>query len=70
MSLAESRGALTKASKDLANRWMQAKSNWRDGRAEYFEKEYLFMIEQEVRKALATIDHMNTVLLKIVKDCE
>ena len=70
MSLAEGRGALTKSFKDLSNRWMEVRTSWNDSQADYFEKQYLYLLETEVRKALAAMDHMNVVLQKIVKDCE
>ena len=70
MSLAESRGQITKAYRDLQTRWERAHGEWNDGQAEQFEKQYLLHFEAQVRKTLSALDHMNIVLLKTVKDCE
>jgi uncharacterized protein YukE len=70
MSTAESKGALSKAAKDLFSRWADVKTVWSDAQSEAFEKKYLWQIEQDVRTALGALDHMNTVLHKIESDCE
>lgn len=70
MSLAESRGQITKAYRELWTRWERAHAEWNDAQADQFEKQYLLHFEAQVRKALATLDHMNIVLQKTVKDCE
>lgn len=70
MSLVEARGQLTKAFRDLTNRWMQVRGDWNDARAQYFEEQYLRPLEIEIRKATAAMDHMNVVLNKITQDCE
>lgn len=70
MSLAESRGQISKAYRDLATRWEQARGEWNDAQADQFEKQYLMHFEAQVRKALSVLDHMNIVLQKTVKDCE
>lgn len=70
MSLAESRGALTKGLREFLNRWMEAKAVWQDSQAENFERQYVLMIENEVRKATASMDHVNIALMQIVKNCE
>ncbi len=70
MSLAECRGQLTKAFRDLWNRWEYTKSSWNDTQAEQLEKRYLLEIEVQVRKAVSAMDHMNIVLQKTVKECE
>lgn len=70
MSLVESRGQLTKVHRDLMNRWMMIRTDWNDARAAYFEQQYLWPLEIEVRKAIAAMDHMSIVLNKITQDCE
>ena len=70
MSLAESRGQLGKAIKDMNNRWLEVRSSWQDAQADHFERQYLFVLEADLRRALAAMDHMNVVLTKIEKDCE
>lgn len=70
MSMVESRGQLTKAFRDLTNRWMMVRGEWDDDRAKYFEEQYLRPLEVEIRKATAAMDHMNIVLQKVTRDCE
>jgi hypothetical protein len=68
--MVECRGQLTKAFRDLMNRWIQVRGSWDDARAQNFEQQYLLPLEIEVRKAVAAMDHMNVALQKITRDCE
>ena len=70
MSLLESKGVLSKATKDLFNRWSDVKSTWSDAQSQEFEKLFITLIDQDVRQALGAMDHMNAVLQKIESDCE
>lgn len=70
MSLAESRGQLGKAYRDLKARWDSVRSSWGDAQADNLEKQYLLEIENQVRRALTAMEHMNIVLQKTEKDCE
>jgi hypothetical protein len=70
MSIAESRGQLSKATKDLMSRWGEVRAQWQDAQAERFEHECILYLESEVRRSLAAMDHMNVVLQRIIQDCE
>jgi len=69
MSLMESKSTLAKAAKDLAARWNNVQEVWSDAQSQEFEKTYLLPLEQDVRSALAAMDHMNQVLQRIENDC-
>ena len=70
MSLTDSSGALSRATKDLFARWNDVKTVWDDAQSEEFEKAFIVQIEQDVRSALGALDHMNQVIQKIQHDCE
>jgi hypothetical protein len=70
MSLMESKGALSKAAKELFGRWNDVKDVWSDAQSHEFEKVYISQIEQDVRGALGAMDRMSQVLQKIENDCE
>ncbi len=70
MSLMESKGALSKATKELIARWMDVKGIWSDAQSAEFEKTYISLIEQDVRSALTAMDRMDQVLGKLESDCE
>jgi hypothetical protein len=70
MSLMDSRGILSKATKDLFARWGDVQTVWSDAQSHEFEKKYLLPIEQDVRAALSALDQMNQVLDALVSDCE
>ena len=70
MSLMESKGALSKAAKELFARWSDVKDVWSDAQSHEFEKGYITLIEQDVRSALGAMDRMSQVLQKIENDCE
>jgi len=58
------------AFRKLFLRWEEVKEVWTDAQAREFEKTYLFEIEQQVRGALGSLDHMNQVLISLEHDCE
>jgi hypothetical protein len=70
MSLMDSKGALSRAVKDLLFRWEQVKEVWSDDQSAAFERTFLVLIEQDVRAAMGALDQMNQVLQKIESDCE
>lgn len=70
MSLMDSSGALSRATKDLFARWNDVKTVWSDAQSEDFEKTYILLIEHDVRTALGALDQMNQVIAKIQNDCE
>ena len=51
MGVHESRGNLAKAWKELMLRWGDARASWDDVRAEEFEKQYLLMLEGDLKAA-------------------
>jgi hypothetical protein len=69
MSLLDSKGELSVAAKDLLARWNDVKDVWSDAQSREFEKNCLFLIEQDVRSAVAALDHMNHVLQMLESDC-
>jgi hypothetical protein len=70
MSLADSKGTLSRATKDLFARWNDLKIVWSDAQSKAFEETYLLPIEQDVRSALGAMDSMGQTLQKIESDCE
>lgn len=70
MSLMDSKGALSRALKDLLLRWETVKEVWSDEQSAAFEKSFLWQIEQDVRSAMGAMDQMDQVMHKIKTDCE
>jgi hypothetical protein len=70
MSLADSKGSLSRAAKDLFARWEDVKAVWSDAQAKSFEATVLRQIEDDVRSALGAMDTMGQILFKIEHECE
>jgi hypothetical protein len=70
MAVADGRGALARAMKELLGRWGELQAVWSDAQSQEFEKTYLQAIEQDVRSALGSLDHINQVLMALENDCE
>ena len=70
MGVYEARGSLAKAMKDLMLRWSETKSDWNDAASARFEKEFLVTLEQDLRTAVASMDHMAVLLQQARHDCE
>ena len=70
MSMMESKGALSKATKELMGKWSEVKEIWADAQSREFEKNFLEQLDQDVRAAFTALDRMETVIHKIRTDCE
>jgi len=70
MGLQESRGKITRSSKDLMHLWSSTKVHWNDANSEQFEEKYLRPLEMDVRIAAAAMDEMAALLTKIKHECE
>jgi hypothetical protein len=70
MSVMDSKGGLSKATKELFARWESVRDIWSDAQSREFEKTFLEPIEQDVRSALGALDHLNLVIHSIHNDCE
>jgi len=66
----ESKGALAKATKELFEKWSQAKEIWSDAQSRELEKNFFGQLEQDVRTAIGALDRMDSVIHKIRNDCE
>lgn len=70
MGVYEGRGQLSKALKDLMQKWHEAKLSWTDEQAEDLEKRYLQPLEADLRSAVTAMEHMSTVLHQVHRACE
>jgi hypothetical protein len=59
--------ALTKA---LTHQWQQTKECWKDAKCEEFEREYLQELVASVDRAVAVMEQLDKLVIKIRKDCE
>jgi len=66
----EPKGSLSKATKELLEKWNQAKEIWTDAQSRDFEKNVLTILEQDVRGAFSALDRMDAIIQKIRTDCE
>lgn len=69
MGVYEGRGSLTKAMKELTNRWQDARGDWRDAVAAEFEDKYIEPLERDLKNALGAMDHVGVLLQKIRHEC-
>lgn len=69
MGLYESRGNLSKGTKDLVAKWHYLKSQWDDPQAEQIEKETLEPLEKDIRTAGEAMDIMKLLVSSAKRDC-
>jgi hypothetical protein len=69
MSVIDSKGGLSKATKELFARWADVRETWTDAQSREFEKTFLEPLEQDVRSALSALDHLHLTLQSIHSDC-
>ena len=70
MGVYEGRGQLSRAMKDLLNRWIEAKSNWDDANSERFEEKYLRPLNQHMQSAVSAMDSMAVLISQAHHDCD
>jgi hypothetical protein len=70
MGVYEGRGQLSKSMKLLVLHWQEAKSNWDDANTRVFSEKYMVPLEQDLRNAVAAMDHMAMFLQQVRRDCE
>ena len=70
MSISDSKGLLTGATRQLQEHWQEALSSWRDRKAEEFEKLYLADLAAGVNSAVKAIEELERLLHKVHADCD
>ncbi len=70
MGVYEGRGALSKAIKQLQLHWAETRMHWDDVQSRVFEQRFLLPLENDLRQALAAMDHMSQVMAQARKDCQ
>ena len=70
MGVYEGRGQLSRAMKDLLNRWIETKSSWDDSNSARFEEKYLRLLEQHMQSAVSAMDSMAVLISQAHHDCD
>ena len=70
MSAVGSKNKLIAATKELALKWQDTKTYWRDDKSAEFERAYLQELFINVDKAVSVMEKLDELLTKIRKDCE
>jgi hypothetical protein len=61
---------LQEAMKGLGGAWDQTRSQWRDVKAQEFERDYLDRLPSDVARAITVMEEISVLLKKIHNDCE
>lgn len=70
MTSSGSKGALTSATRQLADHWEETRKTWRDQKAVEFERIYLEELFHRVEATARVIDDLDQLLHKVHADCE
>ena len=70
MNTSTSAANLAQAMKNLSVQWQQTRAEWRDAKAIEFDDTYLEVLPQQVARATAAIEELETLLKKVRRDCE
>ncbi len=70
MGVFEGRASLSRASKDLLLKWMEAKNVWNDAQSREFEERFLFALEGDLKAAMSAMDELSRLLAACKRDCE
>ena len=70
MGVYEGRGQIAKMTKELMQRWTEARSGWDDAMSEQIQKQHLEPLEMDVRNALGAMEHIAQILAQIKSECQ
>ena len=70
MNLNGTKSRLNGATKELALRWGETRTHWRDDRAREFHQKYMQELLARVDRTSTIIDKLSEVLKKIQDECE
>ncbi len=70
MGVYEGRGNLTKSMKELLQRWNDTKLAWDDAQSRAFEEKFLSPLEQDLKVAVAAMDHVGILLSSARRECQ
>jgi len=70
MSMSNSKGLLTGATRQLQDRWHETRASWRDRKADDFEKLYLSELASSVAASVKVIEELERLLQKVHADCD
>jgi hypothetical protein len=70
MNLSGNKSRLTALTKELALKWDDTRTYWRDAKSVEFEQRYLRELFAGVDKAVTVIDKLDLLLGKVRNDCE
>jgi DNA repair exonuclease SbcCD ATPase subunit len=70
MNLGATRIRLDTLTKELRRAWDETKTDWRDQKAEEFERAYLEELARQVEKTTGVIEKLDHLLAKVKDDCE
>ena len=69
MSVNAGHARLREASKDLLVHWNDIRAVWRDENSQRFEEAWVEPLLSSIRTARIAMEHMETVLQRIRRDC-
>lgn len=70
MSVSNSKGILTGATRQLQTQWDEARASWRDRKALEFEALYLSDLASSVNATVKVIEELERLLQKVHADCD
>ena len=70
MSVRAAGNVLAASTKSLWRKWDEARQEWRDVKAEDFERKYLVELQSSVDRAGVVFNQIEKVLEKVREECE
>lgn len=69
MSVESGKAKIKQSAKDLTVRWREVEVVWRDERARTFERQFIAPLLGKLRAAEEAMDHVDSVLNHVRRDC-
>ena len=70
MSVRAAGNVLAAATKELSRKWDALRHEWRDAKAEEFERKYLVELQASVDRAGVVFNQIEKILSQAREDCE
>ncbi len=70
MNLSAEKARLVAITKELAVRWAETRTYWRDARSQEFEKRYMAELGVRIDRIVTVIEKLDALLARVRSDCE
>ncbi len=70
MNVSANGKVILNATRELARKWDQTKSHWKDAKSAEFERDYLAGLFSDVERAMPILEELDRLMANVRNQCE